>query len=250
MPHSPSLAAGLASTIGLTLLCILSAIDGPNGCHPGGVSSPGRLVSNVTAHADIGSLQGQVGWSGSAPGSPCERHRKIKDSILKFGPALSGERSPVGFGDRWVGQSATGFRLLFVAHFPRAEFARRRNPYRTAQANTPTKWEHMAISSSCSTSCFRPTCSRRNGRPTGPDGSRKDMPLMPEDAVDLYNNLPNGMIVKMIEESFNEPFKTGPLIDQQGTLRHFRHPDELADVRLHHRESSEYKSRPRPRMRT
>ena len=24
------------------------------------------------------------------------------------------------------------------------------------------------------------------------------------------------MIVKMIEESFNEPFKTGPLIDQQG----------------------------------
>ena len=24
------------------------------------------------------------------------------------------------------------------------------------------------------------------------------------------------MVVKMIEESFNEPFKTGPLIDQQG----------------------------------
>ena len=28
--------------------------------------------------------------------------------------------------------------------------------------------------------------------------------------------MPNRMIVKMIEESFNEPFKTGPLIDQQG----------------------------------
>ncbi len=24
------------------------------------------------------------------------------------------------------------------------------------------------------------------------------------------------MVVKMIEESFNEPFKTGPLVDQQG----------------------------------
>ena len=26
------------------------------------------------------------------------------------------------------------------------------------------------------------------------------------------------MIVKMIEESFNEPFKTGPLIDQAGRI--------------------------------
>ena len=28
--------------------------------------------------------------------------------------------------------------------------------------------------------------------------------------------MPDRMVVKMIEESFNEPFKTGPLIDQQG----------------------------------
>jgi hypothetical protein len=27
---------------------------------------------------------------------------------------------------------------------------------------------------------------------------------------------PGMMVVKMIEESYNEPFKTGPLIDQQG----------------------------------
>jgi len=32
----------------------------------------------------------------------------------------------------------------------------------------------------------------------------------------LRNDEPNRIIVKMIEESFNEPFKTGPLIDQQG----------------------------------
>jgi hypothetical protein len=33
---------------------------------------------------------------------------------------------------------------------------------------------------------------------------------------DVAKDLPNRIIVKMIEESFNEPFKTGPLIDQQG----------------------------------
>jgi hypothetical protein len=47
--------------------------------------------------------------------------------------------------------------------------------------------------------------------------------LMPEecrkllnDRPDLMKDAPNRIIVKMIEESFNEPFKTGPLIDQQG----------------------------------
>ena len=40
--------------------------------------------------------------------------------------------------------------------------------------------------------------------------------LVPKECVDLHNKMPNSMIVKMIEESFNEPFKTGPLIDQQG----------------------------------
>ena len=47
--------------------------------------------------------------------------------------------------------------------------------------------------------------------------------LMPQACRELLENnpalkkdLPNRIIVKMIEESFNEPFKTGPLIDQQG----------------------------------
>jgi hypothetical protein len=40
--------------------------------------------------------------------------------------------------------------------------------------------------------------------------------LMPEECRALHKQMPERMIVKMIEESFNEPFKTGPLIDQQG----------------------------------
>src|SRR5580700_10543671 len=40
--------------------------------------------------------------------------------------------------------------------------------------------------------------------------------LMPEECRALHKQMPDRMVVKMIEESFNEPFKTGPLIDQQG----------------------------------
>jgi len=40
--------------------------------------------------------------------------------------------------------------------------------------------------------------------------------LMPEECLALHKEMPERMVVKMIEESFNEPFKTGPLIDQQG----------------------------------
>ena len=38
--------------------------------------------------------------------------------------------------------------------------------------------------------------------------------LLPPACRALYK--PGMMVVKMIEESYNEPFKTGPLIDQQG----------------------------------
>jgi hypothetical protein len=40
--------------------------------------------------------------------------------------------------------------------------------------------------------------------------------LVPKECRELHHQMPSRMIVKMIEESFNEPFKTGPLIDQQG----------------------------------
>jgi hypothetical protein len=40
--------------------------------------------------------------------------------------------------------------------------------------------------------------------------------LVPKECRDLHTQMPDRMIVKMIEESFNEPFKTGPLIDQDG----------------------------------
>jgi hypothetical protein len=42
------------------------------------------------------------------------------------------------------------------------------------------------------------------------------MPPACQAVIDAHKEMSGRMVVKMIEESFNEPFKTGPLIDQDG----------------------------------
>ena len=59
-------------------------------------------------------------------------------------------------------------------------------------------------------------------REDGKASTWEDKKIVPPECLDQYNKL-NGkvMVIEMIEESFNEPFKTGPLIDQQGNYAIF-----------------------------
>jgi hypothetical protein len=51
----------------------------------------------------------------------------------------------------------------------------------------------------------------------GMEAERKRlMPPACQAVIDAHKEMSGRMVVKMIEESFNEPFKTGPLIDQDG----------------------------------
>ena len=92
-----------------------------------------------------------------------------------------------------------------------------------AQADTPTKWEDMNNFKQL-LDVMLPADQQPPIWPTDTDGMKAERArLMPEACrellkarPDLKEDEPNRMIVKMIEESFNEPFKTGPLIDQQG----------------------------------
>src|SRR3984893_11011060 len=92
-----------------------------------------------------------------------------------------------------------------------------------AQADTPTKWEDMNNFKQL-LDVMLPANLQPPIWPTDTDGMKAERArLMPEacrellkERPDLKEDEPNRMIVKMIEESFNEPFKTGPLIDQQG----------------------------------
>jgi hypothetical protein len=92
-----------------------------------------------------------------------------------------------------------------------------------AQADTPTKWEDMNNFKQL-LDVMLPADQPPPIWPADTDAMKAERErLMPQACRDLLNarpdlmkDAPNRMIVKMIEESFNEPFKTGPLIDQQG----------------------------------
>jgi hypothetical protein len=83
-----------------------------------------------------------------------------------------------------------------------------------SQPDTPTRWEDMDNFKQ-----LLDVMLPANMQPPKWPTDRKQMEdekvrLMPEACRSQYK--PGMMVVKMIEESFNEPFKTGPLIDQQG----------------------------------
>lgn len=92
-----------------------------------------------------------------------------------------------------------------------------------AQADKPTRWEDMNNFKQL-LDVMLPSDLQPPIWPTDTDGMKAERArLMPgacrellKERPDLKEDESNRMIVKMIEESFNEPFKTGPLIDQQG----------------------------------
>ena len=85
-----------------------------------------------------------------------------------------------------------------------------------AQADAPTLWEDMNSFKQL-LDVMLPANQLPPKWPTDRAGMEAERErLMPMECRDLHQKMPERMIVKMIEESFNEPFKTGPLIDQHG----------------------------------
>jgi len=89
-------------------------------------------------------------------------------------------------------------------------------PIEQAQADAPTLWEDMNSFKQL-LDVMLPANQLPPQWPMDRAGMEAERErLMPTECRDLHQKMPERMIVKMIEESFNEPFKTGPLIDQQG----------------------------------
>ncbi len=85
-----------------------------------------------------------------------------------------------------------------------------------AQPDAPTLWEDMNSFKQL-LDVMLPANQLPPKWPTDRAGMEAERErLMPPECRDLHQKMPERMIVKMIEESFNEPFKTGPLIDQNG----------------------------------
>jgi hypothetical protein len=89
-------------------------------------------------------------------------------------------------------------------------------PIDQAEAGAPTLWEDMNSFKQL-LDVMLPASLQPPSWPTDRAGMEAERErLVPTECRDLHQKMPERMIVKMIEESFNEPFKTGPLIDQQG----------------------------------
>jgi hypothetical protein len=83
-----------------------------------------------------------------------------------------------------------------------------------AEANMPTRWEDMDNFKQLLDVMLPAGAQPPKWPATKKEMEDEKVRLMPDACRPLYK--PGLMVVKMIEESFNEPFKTGPLIDQQG----------------------------------
>jgi hypothetical protein len=90
-------------------------------------------------------------------------------------------------------------------------------PIEQARAGAPTLWEDMNSFKQL-LDVMLPADQLPPRWPTDRAGMLDERKrLMPTECSDLHTpDESERMVVKMIEESFNEPFKTGPLIDQQG----------------------------------
>ena len=85
-----------------------------------------------------------------------------------------------------------------------------------ANAETRTRWEDMDNFKQL-LDVMLPANLQPPSWPTDRAGMEAERErLVPKECRVLHSQMPERMIVKMIEESFNEPFKTGPLIDQDG----------------------------------
>ena len=229
MRYRQLLAVGLATTVGLILLSVLSARSPAQTTAP--AASPVQalgLECNGTKIFDP--FKGKL----AGPALPPEVLASAianKDSILKSGlpcqenVVTGAQQDPAGIEASGLENLQRGFDFYSWRTFIALNSPADGTPIDSekAGADTPTKWEDMNNFKQL-LDVMLPANLQPPIWPADADGMKAERErLMPKacrdllnDRPDLMKDAPNRMIVKMIEESFNEPFKTGPLIDQQG----------------------------------
>jgi hypothetical protein len=220
---SRSCAAQLASATGGILL-MLSAASLAQTTAPAAspVQAPGLHCNGDPKMVDP--FKGKLADPGLPPGLlPVDPASKEK--VLKSGLPCQENVSPVGIEGSGLENLQRGFDFYSWRTFIALNSPADGTPVDSekAQPDTPTKWEDMNNFKQL-LDVMLPADQQPPIWPADADGmSAERERLMPQACRDLLNarpdlmkDAPNRMIVKMIEESFNEPFKTGPLIDQQG----------------------------------
>jgi hypothetical protein len=181
-------------------------------------------LSLAVGTTGILAIVGLLGWTASAQApapaaatlacddDPAPDTTPIDGTLLTKGLPCAEKVSPVGPSSDGLVNLQHGFDFYSWLTFLALNAPADGSPIDKAKPNTPTKWEQR--------SNFKQLLDvmLEDGRPS----EWKDAKIIPPECVEQYKKLKGQvMVIEMIEESFNEPFKTGPLIDQQGNYAIF-----------------------------
>jgi hypothetical protein len=142
-----------------------------------------------------------------------------RDSILGVGlpcqeSATPNGQEPIGLENLQRGFDFYSWRTFIALNSPADGTS-----IEQAKPDTPTVWEDMSSFKQLLDVMLPPDQLAANWPidRAGMEAERERlMPAECRAVIDAHKEMSGRMVVKMIEESFNEPFKTGPLIDQDG----------------------------------
>ena len=215
MRCSQLLVVGLATTIGLISLSVFSA------------QSPAQTLGATAAAQDqahglpcngariLDPFQGKLAGP-DLPAGLLPIDDKTRESILGSGLPCQENVTPVGQENVGLDNLQRGFDFYSWRTFIALNSPADGTPIERAQPDMRTRWEDMDNFKQL-LDVMLPANLQPPKWPTDRAGMQAERErLTPEECRALHKQMPDRTIVKMIEESFNEPFKTGPLIDQQG----------------------------------
>ena len=207
----------LAVAVGLSLLSVPST-QSPAQTAGAATAAPG-LTCNGTRILDP--FQGRLAGPDLPPGL-LPINDEVKSGILRSGLPCqenvtpNAQTPPDGKEAAGLENLQRGFDFYSWRTFIALNSPADGSPIEQAQADKPTLWEDMDSFKQL-LDVMLPAGLQPPKWPADRAGMENERErLVPPECLPQHQAAPTKMIVKMIEESFNEPFKTGPLIDQQG----------------------------------
>jgi hypothetical protein len=211
MQNSRLVAARIATIVGLTLLC----------------GSPGLTQSSSPPAAEpSGALGRACNTLGDLVGVPDPNHKirrkrlpideTTKSEILHSGLPCAETvgtdgPDPTGLQNLQHGFDFVSWRTFIALNSPadgtNVDIER-------SQPDTPTQWEDMKNFKQLLDVMLKPNVKPPVWGKTDEERETEKRRLMPAACAPHYQT--GMMVIKMIEETYNQPFKTGPLIDQDG----------------------------------
>jgi hypothetical protein len=225
MHYRPLLSVGVVTAAALV---VLTGLSGPASAQASAAAAappikplplelkcnPNPLLPAAGAFSDpfVGSLSGPTLPAGNIPVGDQDRSLILNSDLPCQEKVSATGPEAVGLENLQRGFDFYSWRTFIALNAPDDGMT----PIDHAKPDMRTRWENMDNFKQL-LDVMLPARMQPPKWPTDKAGMEAERErLVPVECQDEHKKHPDWMIVQMIEESFNEPFKTGPLIDQQG----------------------------------